>query len=103
MSINVHGGTAKDHSSNLCLSCVNATVRQAQSNVTNVRCSVFECLIKTNTYSCSSYKNKSDPDLYDLKQIAWIVTGDPKSKIGFTQYKKMDRDEQRKVDADVDY
>jgi hypothetical protein len=99
-NIDVDGGTAKG-GTNLCLTCTWAKIREAQDGKLWIRCAEFEAWVTTNTYRCNAYRHKNQPDIYNLKEVAWIVTPDPKGKVGFRPFKDLSDDEKHKVDRQL--
>lgn len=49
-----------------------------------VRCSVVEGVVEFKVVECNGYKHKNEPDLWEMKKIAWRIASDRKAKkIGF--------------------
>jgi len=101
VNLKVTGGTAK--SGSLCHTCKFAVIRESQNNNRWIRCTQFDRFITDNTYRCSAYKHVNTPDLYDLKQISWVVTGQGKNDIGFNRYSQLSKQEQREFDHIEDF
>jgi len=101
VNLKITGGTAK--SGSLCNTCRFATIREGQHNEKWIRCTQFDRFIKDDTYRCSAYKHVNTPDLYDLRQIAWLITADGKHGIGFRPYSKLSKEEQREFDHIEDF
>lgn len=97
MKINVQGGTA-NHGENLCNTCSRAAIREGQNNERQIKCSWFDHFIHNNTYKCNMYRHTNAADLYDMKQIAWVITGEGKDKVGFRPFRELPIEEQRKFD-----
>lgn len=70
----------------LCESCDAGIVTEAADNVVRAWCGQRGTPIRVPNMieKCSSYKQKGEPSLYDLKEIAWMLITDKKgNKIGF--------------------
>lgn len=81
------GDTPNHSQQSKCLSCKQAAIIRgfAESELI-VRCSVLERMIPFPVYECSWYEHKLDPDLHELKAIAYILENKD-SKIGFVKPK----------------
>ena len=99
MRIKVQGGTSK-HNEHLCRSCINATVAENERGSETIRCTQFRTLITSKIVNCSAYQNRNTPELYEMKQIAWVIT-EGRTKLGFVKYGDLPRKEQEKVDGEV--
>lgn len=84
MRVNIKGGTA-NHSTNLCLSCKYASIREAHDGAVQVQCEQFSGKISP-TVRCSVYEHKNNPDMYEMKQIAWVITPG-REALGFRPFK----------------
>lgn len=85
----VNDGTAAHDQPALCLSCTHVSrVRGTSLDEEFMTCSeiggVFEKRITFKVTSCSSYQDRSRPNLRHMEQIAWsLVTDREKNRIGF--------------------
>jgi hypothetical protein len=92
--VNVKGGTAPDHSTDLCVTCRFGSNREGQGGETQVTCSIFG-KIKQPTLRCSEYSHKNQVELIEMKEIAWVITPNNKQAPGFRPYKELSKEEQR--------
>lgn len=100
--IKVNRGTVT-HGKHLCLTCANSMRNQNDRGNENVFCNMFSCRIASKIVECNQYRDKNQPDIWELRQIAWVITGDTKIKPGFVRYRDMPDDEQSKIDRDLRY
>lgn len=94
MEINVSGGTARDHSTNLCLSCKFSVVREGHDGKIQNNCFHFGRNTQP-TLSCSVYEHKNQADLYDMKQLAWVIVPG-REHLGFRPLKTIAKEENLK-------
>ncbi len=99
MRIKVQGGTSK-HNEHLCRSCIHATVAENERGSETIRCNEFRTFITSKIVNCSAYQNRNTPELYEMKQIAWVIT-EGKNKLGFVKYADLARKEQDKLDIEM--
>ena len=100
MRIKVQGGTAK-HGEHLCRTCSNASIAEDEHGNETVKCSVFRKLIQSKIIKCNAHLESNLTDLYDMKQIAWIVSSTNKTKLGFIKYSDLNHKQQEKIDTEV--
>ncbi len=102
MKIKIHGGTAREGESSLCLSCRYASVVSGTSaRHTLIRCSRVESPICFKVTSCTEYMNRQHPSLYHMEDIAWILRTDTKRKqVGFVRSKDLKVRERLFVDEE---
>lgn len=70
----------------LCQSCYHGLVMRDDGNRQIVRCGwgSHESFIKMKVVQCNRYRNRAEPSLSDMEEIAWrIVTDKRGGKIGF--------------------
>lgn len=79
----------------LCHSCSQSFIREGYNGDKVVLCTWVTppLRIKGPTVKCGSYRHKNEADVFDLEKIAWIISTDPKGKIGFRQWKEMSAEE----------
>jgi hypothetical protein len=98
--IKIEGGTAK-HGESLCETCSYASRREEEDGSRVVHCSYFCRFIYKKVLRCNRYRHANHPELYELKQIAWILTPG-KPNIGFKRYGDLSSEEKAKISADLD-
>jgi hypothetical protein len=83
----------------LCASCTHSFIREGYSGHRDVFCQLIQppLCIKEPTVFCKDYRHKNETDLYDLEKIAWIVTTDPKGKMGFRPWIDMTKEERDRL------
>lgn len=88
------GGTRSDGKIPLCNTCTYGQVMKgaAESNEV-IYCNNISEYIRTRIVQCSGYKNKSLTPIYEMKEIAWVLsTNKAKTKIGFQKYSAWRKD-----------
>ena len=95
----VNGGTPDHRDLPLCVTCDSAQTMQGYSCSQNiVWCRHLERQVPYPIYKCSAYTDKRQADIYDMKEIAWVlVTKKAGRDIGFISAKDYRK---RKEDAD---
>lgn len=85
--IKVIHGTRSDKAPRLCDTCWNGLiVRGAADSDEQVFCNSLDAPVKLSmrVVECSRFNDKSQPSLYDLRKIAWVLDVDPERQpIGF--------------------
>jgi hypothetical protein len=83
----------------LCASCSHVFVREGYHTGREVWCTWVSPRMKIHdaTSHCGDYHKKNSPDAYELEKIAWIITGDPKGKVGFRAWSQMTKDEREEL------
>ena len=75
MKINIRGGTRSTTQRTLCESCTRATVAQGMSQRERlIHCNEFSTCVPFNVETCSSYHGFGVPTLYEMKEIASVIT-----------------------------
>jgi hypothetical protein len=68
-----------------------------------VFCNAVDARITFEVRDCNSYEDKRQPSIYDMKEAAWVLRTDAhRKKIGFVPYRKLEKEEQRELDAKLD-
>lgn len=83
----IHDGPA------LCESCKLSTIVRGRTiNEEIVKCSELNRVIRFVVRSCNEYRNRNEPSLQDLRDIAWELRTDKSGqKIGFVSSKEYER------------
>ena len=84
----VIGGTVKGGSESICKSCRGAQIIYGVNNQEVVFCRKLEKRMGFPVTSCSIYDDKRLPDLYDMKDTAWIVRSRNRGPMGFAGEEK---------------
>ncbi len=97
--LKVFGGTRSPSAPRLCDSCSCGVVRRgASESDENVHCTVTESDVPIRVVECSRYVDRSQPSLWDMRQIAWVLETDSKrQRIGFlpaSEWEQKHEDEQ---------
>lgn len=84
-----HGARSAD-APRLCDSCSNGVVlRGPAESEEYVHCSLMEKPIRMRVTECNRYIDRSQPSLWAMKEIAWVLQSDSKrQKIGFVTAKE---------------
>ena len=92
----------EDKTNSLCDTCKYATrTRNIAQNRVNIFCSQIRDRYGEGTYvypkdECGFWRDRNFVDLYDMKQIAWVVNVDKKNQIGFKSPKDKDYEKSEK-------
>lgn len=91
--IKVLDGTRSSNAPRLCDTCSCGIVRRgASESDEHIHCTVTEGDVQMRVVECSRYIDRSQPSLWDMRQIAWILQTDSKrQKIGFLRVKEWER------------
>jgi hypothetical protein len=82
-----------DHSKNLCETCERGCVVKGQTlNQEMIRCGYLDSLMPFRVAECSRFKNRTEKDIYELTQIAWLIDN-KKGNIGFVKPKDLTREQ----------
>lgn len=84
----VRGGTPRGGSESMCKSCRLAQITKGINNQELVLCrAAGNSLMRVNfpVVECSVYEDKSQPPLYEMQNIAWIVKSRNRGPMGFTE------------------
>jgi hypothetical protein len=90
----VNGLTPKS-TTDLCRTCVHAFIRETYNGREYRFCNYTSpsMPVPGPTVNCSLYRHKNEPDAWELEKIAYIITGDPKGRLGFKSWSNMTQDE----------
>jgi hypothetical protein len=93
MKLKVLHGTRSSHAPRLCDTCHSGVVRRGASDSDeHIHCRMTEGEIRTYVVECSTYSDRTQPSLWDMQQIAWVLRTDSKrQKIGFVRAKEWQR------------
>lgn len=87
---------SQDGTTDLCPSCVHATVAVMRNNSEARHCGYMERAIDGPVAKCSKYYSSTAPSLRGMEDIAWILRTDKKRVVGFMTpqaYKRMQEEE----------
>lgn len=86
-------GTRSSELPRLCDSCQSGVVRRgASESDEHIHCTVTERDVTMRVVECSRYEDRTQPSLWDMRQIAWILQTDSKrQRIGFLRAKEWER------------
>jgi len=98
MKVKIRGGTVNHGESSLCSSCRSAiVVKGARLGDEIVQCGIYNMRDRPITFavtSCSEYSNRSQPSLWHMEQIGWVLRpGSGDKKVGFVKANELDDDE----------
>lgn len=84
VTIKVDGGTAQHGEDNLCGRCNYYQEIITRNGQDFRRCNCMERRLVDKVVSCNKFSDASKPSLYDMQQIAWVVTPETKKgPVGF--------------------
>jgi hypothetical protein len=91
-------GTRSADAPRLCDTCQSGLVRRgAADSDEQIFCTIVEDEVRTRVVECNRYVDRSQPSLWDLRQIAWVLRTDTKrQKLGFLparEWEKVHSDE----------
>jgi hypothetical protein len=94
MRLKVHGGTRSSHAPRLCDTCQSGVVtRGASDSDEHVHCMITQKRMRSAVVECNRYVDRSQPSIWDMRQIAWILQTDSKrQRIGFIRAKDWERE-----------
>lgn len=82
MLVKIKDGTRSGQS--LCRTCRFAhNIRGASDSQELTKCSALERQVPFSVVECNKYENKATPGLWDMKEIAWVLSTDKQKKFGF--------------------
>ena len=83
--LKVLNGTRSPEAPRLCDTCQSGVVRRgAAESDEHIFCRNIEREVRTRVVECNVYVNRSQPSLWDLRQIAWVLDVDSKrQRMGF--------------------
>ena len=86
-------GTRSAHTPRLCDTCRSGVVRRgAADSDEQIYCTIVEREVRTRVVECNRYVDRTQPSLWDLRQIAWVLRTDNKRRaIGFVPAKEWER------------
>jgi len=69
----------------MCDSCQSGVVRKgASESDEHIFCTHINCGVEIRVVECNQYQDRSQPSLWDMRQIAWVLQTDSKrQRIGF--------------------
>ncbi len=100
MKIKVRGGTAKADE-NLCTTCKSYESVEFDDGTLLRKCCNFDQIIKRRVLTCSEYMNSNHQNMYDMKEMAWVITPG-KIHLGFRRLKTLSEEERDHHDIDYD-
>ena len=89
-TIKIFQGTRSSESARLCDSCSNGVVMRGEAeSEERVYCMLMERRLEMRVTECNRYLDRSQPPLWAMKEIAWVLQSDTKrQKIGFVTAKE---------------
>jgi hypothetical protein len=89
-NIKVFQGTRSSDAPRLCDSCEQGLItRGAADSEEQVFCMRMKAVVNTRVTECNQYSDRSQPSLWALKEIAWVLRVDSKrQKMGFLSAKE---------------
>ena len=91
--LKILNGTRSSHAPRLCDTCRSGLVRKgAAESDERIYCTIMERDLETRVVDCNCYVDRSQPSLWAMKQIAWVLRTDSKrQEIGFVRAKEWER------------
>ena len=88
--LKILNGTRSLQAPLLCDTCSYGVIRRgAADSEEEIYCTVISRRVRMRVVECSSYANRAEPSLWDMRQIAWVLHADSKrQKIGFLRAKE---------------
>ena len=92
--LKVLNGTRSALAPRLCDTCQSGVVRRgAAESDEHVYCTFIRREVRTRIVECNVYTDRSQPSLWDLRQIAWVLDVDAKrQRMGFLRSLEWERD-----------
>lgn len=97
--LKVLNGTRSDQAPRLCDTCQSGVVRRgAAESDEHIYCNFIRREVRMRVVECNAYSDRSQPSLWDLRQMAWVLDTDSKrQQIGFLraqEWEKQHEDEE---------
>ena len=91
--LKVLNGTRSAHAPRLCDTCQNGIVRRgAAESDEQIYCNFIRREVHTRVVECNVYSDRSQPSLWELRQIAWVLDVDSKrQQIGFLRAREWEK------------
>jgi hypothetical protein len=94
MRVKINGGTARDDSPSLCVTCRYATiVRGARLREEIVQCGRLSEGLNRITFAvrfCNGYVDRTHPTITEMEDTAWILRSDPRrNEVGFVKASRL--------------
>lgn len=86
-------GTRSLHAPRLCDTCSHGVIRRgASESAENIYCTLIRRGVHERIVECNEYQDRSQPSLWDMRQIAWVLQTDSRrQRIGFIRAKEWER------------
>lgn len=98
LGIKVQPGNA----TTLCATCTRGTMTVDKHDHRHVWCHAIEKPVFVDIVQCNSHSSKRTTTLYEMKQIAWVITTDEKKNIGFRPLSLLKGEERKRMREELD-
>ena len=94
--LKVLNGTRSDQAPRLCDTCQSGVVRRgAAESDEHIYCNFIRREVHIRVVECNVYSDRSQPSLWDLRQIAWVLDTDSRrQRIGFLRVQEWEKQHQ---------
>jgi len=91
--LKVLNGTRSDQAPRLCDTCQSGVVRRgAAESDEHIYCNFIRREVRMRVVECNAYSDRSQPSLWDLRQMAWVLDTDSKrQQIGFLRVQEWEK------------
>ena len=97
--LKILSGTRSAHAPRLCDTCNSGVVRRgAAESDEQIYCTIIQREVRNRVVECNRYIDRTQPSLWDLRQIAWVLDTDKRQRIGFVRVQEW---EQQHEDEDL--
>ncbi len=91
--LKVLNGTRSELAPRLCDTCQSGVVRRgAAESDEHIYCNFIRREVRMRVVECNAYSDRSQPSLWDLRQMAWVLDTDSKrQRIGFLRVQEWEK------------
>ena len=91
--LKVLSGTRSSHAPRLCDTCESGVVRRgAAESDEQIYCTIIKREVQSRVVECNRFIDRSQPSLWDLRQIAWVLEVDGRrQRIGFVRAQEWEK------------
>jgi hypothetical protein len=105
MRVKIRGGTVQHGEPPLCVSCRHSVeIKGARLDQQIVVCKELPYQRRVVAFpvtSCTGYSDRSQPSLWDMEEIAWVLRSDAtRNRVGFVHAQRLEDEERHVIEED---
>jgi hypothetical protein len=105
MKVRIRGGTVQHGEPSLCKTCRSSVeIKGPSLNDEIVLCRQIRSGQQQITFpvmSCTAYSDRTQPSLWHMEEIAWVLRSDPsRARIGFVQARRLKEDDRHVLEEE---